>query len=232
MSLLKDIESKNISKLTHKFFTRFGKGTFEKEICKITNSKKEIKFNTGYEYSAFLIEFISNNLNEDCEIDGKFISLDNNEDVFLKFNELEIIKSNKQFTKVEFKGKFSSERFKDFVQAIILNGIILINLKSQNINLKMKRAIPKPGKLMENFCSLKLNLTFSNKLKEEFFPEAPDVFKKGTCQHFYIIESIDIPDEYKNDFALAKIHAKRIGQIKRITNFDGIEKESKIKFNA
>ena len=73
MSLLKDIESKNISKLTHKFFTRFGKGTFEKEICKITNSKKEIKFNTGYEYSAFLIEFISNNLNEDCEIDGKFI---------------------------------------------------------------------------------------------------------------------------------------------------------------
>ena len=46
--------------------------------------------------------------------------------------------------------------------------------------------------------------------------------------HTYVIKEMVVPEEYKNDFAAARIHAKRMGVIRRVVEVDGekvIEKE-------
>ncbi len=49
----------------------------------------------------------------------------------------------------------------------------------------------------------------------------------------FIIEGAEIPKEYQNDFALARLHAKKKGQIKRVIILDGkVEKDYLIDFCA
>lgn len=232
MSMLSDIENKNISPLTHKFFTRFGRGRFEKEVCNVRTTKKEVKFDAGYEYSSFLIDFACKHIEGMCNVDGKFVSLNDSTDLFSKYPELELTKNNKAMTKVEFKGDIESSKLKEFAEVALMSGILLMNFQTDKLKLKMKKSIPKPGKLQAKFCALSMSPDYAEDLRNEFFPDSPETFKKGTVQHTYLIEEIDIPEEYKNDFALAKQHAIRIGTIERTTDFDGNEQKVEIPFRA
>ena len=102
------------------------------------------------------------------------------------------------------------------------------------VNLKMKSTPPKPGSIKEKFCTLKVDSNLEAPVLDIFLFDCKErEFKKASIDHTFIIEDVVIPKKYQDDYALARLHAKKKGKIKRIVTFDGKEILSKeLEFEA
>jgi len=198
----KIFESK-IDESVHNQFIRFGPGIFEnRALIKITITKDKLKLNTSYDLVKDITWIIAENFDK-IEAKGKVIQ-----------------GKNKQ----ELDKELSGEELKKICEE---NTFILLNLNFNNYSIKVGKSLPKPGKkLKENFCKCVLPL----KLLKEFTDK--ENFKKAEISHTFIIEKINIPNQYKNNFAMARKMATRIGKIIRIIKIDGKEEKKEINFEA
>ncbi len=205
MDFIKSVFTNNIDESTHKQFVRFGMGTFEnRALIKIKKGKDSFNLSTSFEFVNDIIRLIADNI-EKASINGKIIK-------------------NKKKTEVE--EEVSSEKIKNLLNQ---NDWLLTDISSDKISFKTAKSLPKPGKaLKDNFCKTTLPLSFL----EEFAFDVKQDFKKLTVSHTFIIEEIKIPEEYKDNAALAREKATRKGKIVRILNIDGKEERKEIGFEA
>ena len=203
MIFTKKIFEGKIDESVHNQFTRFGPGTFEnRALIKITLSKDKFKLSTSYDLVKDITWIITENFNN-IQAKGK---------LFHGKNKREISKT------------ISGEELKKICEE---NTFVLLNLDFDGYSVKVGKSLPKPGKaLKDNFCKCVLPL----KLLNEFIEK--DNFKKAEISHTFIIEKINIPDQYKNDFAMARKMAKRKGKIIQITKIDGNEQKNEASFEA
>ena len=104
---------------------------------------------------------------------------------------------------------------------------VLLNLSFGDYSFKVGKTLPKPGKdLKKNFCKAKFPLELLDKITNEEFK------KKLEISHTFVIENIEVPKEYENDPALARLNALRKGKIIRKITLDGEEKTKEFPLEA
>ena len=87
-----------------------------------------------------------------------------------------------------------------------------------------KSTPPKPGSVKEKFCTLQVEPKLAAPLLDAFLFDVKERgFKKAEINHTFDIQDVVIPKEYENDYALARLHAKKKGKIKRKITLDGKE---------
>jgi len=159
---------------------------------KITKSKDFIKLNSSYDLMKDLTRIIGENT-EKLTISGK---------VFYKGKKKEEIEEK----------EISGEELVKICESV---EFVLLNLSFGDYFLKVGKTIPKPGnKLKNNFCKAKLPLNILDKIIKEEFK------KKLEIEYDFLIEKIEIPKEYENDPALARLNSIRIGKIIRRIKLD------------
>ena len=220
MNFIKKIFENKIDDLVHKQFTRFSKGQFERALITIKKSKN-LTIKTSYEFSNDFVDLIAQNTKEKLQVTGKIISL---KDLEPKI-EVKYQKKGKNFIS-EINTTMEPEQLKRLYEDF-KDQHLFLTIKSKEFSLKTKTSIPKPGReVKDDFCKLTLPLKFL----DEFLFDVHQDFKEAKIKHTYIIEEIIIPKEYKNNFQLARLNAKRKGKIIReiILNGKKIIKEKQI----
>ena len=215
--------------LVHSRFTRFSVGEFEREAILIARSKKNLKLQTGYEYANDLAVIAADLLGDSAKISGEAVL------VAAKADPTKDIKSAGFKVKAN-RGKKYTLTFdlttKELKEAISTLGTYAFLFSKFNcdssVKLKMKGTPPKPGSLKEKFCTLQVDPSLAQPILDAFlFDTKERGFKKASINHTFLIEDIVIPKEYENDYALARLHAKKKGKIKRVIEIDGKEVLSK-----
>ena len=114
--------------------------------------------------------------------------------------------------------------------------LFLLSFTTDYGSLKTKVKAPKagkPGKADEepkaDYCVFS---TSEKGFVDEFAFDVNKSFKKLFVKHTFVIESLVVPEEYKNDFEKARMYAKRKGKIIRILNIDGSEVVKEMEFVA
>lgn len=203
MNFIRKIFENKIDESVHNQFTRFGPGTFEnRALMKITVTKDKFKLNTSYDLVKDITLLISEHFDK-IEAKGK---------IFQGKNKEEIDKT------------LSGEELKKICEE---NKAVLLNLAFGNYKIAVGKSQPRPGSpLKDNFCKCVLPLN----LLKEFIDQ--ENFKKAEISHTFIIEKINIPDQYKSDFAMARKMAKRKGKIIKIITINGKEEKTETNFEA
>jgi hypothetical protein len=209
---IKKIIEKKEDEKVHRQFVRFSKGTFEQKFvigCWITG---KLKLNGAFEWANEFVEFVSE-IAPKMKVSGVILTrekLDFPGKMKRELNEYEI---NKEMEAGELK------EIADKAYAV------LVDIQSGEINLKIKKKLPKPGKgegkVDDKFCVLEMPLEYKEKIRHAFFSDVHD-FKKIKIEHSIIIDKIIIPQGEK-DFEKIRVLAKRKGKIIRRINVDGKE---------
>lgn len=212
-SFVKKIIEKKADEKVHKHFIRFSKGNFSGRFvigCWITG---KIKLNGTFEWANDFVEFFSE-LVPRAKVSG----------ILLTKEELDFPgKRGKEINTYEVNREMASEELKHILERAYS---ALFDMQEQDIILKIKKKLPKPGKSAEakaddKFCVLELPLHYLDKVKHTFFPDIHS-FKKVKAEHTIIINEIKIPEGEK-DFEKIRIHARKKGKLIRKANVDGSE---------
>ena len=228
-TFIQNCKDNNIDQIARSRFKRFSVGDFPREPIYIKITSKGSQVQTGFEYAPDLILLTIDMLGEDQNFQGEALltaaKSDPKEDVETAKFSVKLKKGKKYTLEFDLSGK-------DLKQAIETLGAkyALLFPKFQandNIKLKMKGSPPKPGSLKEKFCTLKVSKEYTEALLDTFIPEFKErKFKKATINIVFDIKDAIIPKEYENDLAMARLHAKKKGTIKRTIEIDGEEKSS------
>ena len=181
MTFIDKIFNKEIDESIHAQFTRFGPGTYEnRALMKISLVKGNLKVNTSYDIIRDITLRVADKF-EKIEIVGKVVKDGKKEEIEKK--------------------SVSGEELKKICEE---NTYVVLNLNFGEFSVKVGKNLPKPGSsLKDNFCKCLLPLDFLS-----LFTDKKD-FKKIVISHTFVIEDIVIPNEYKDDFKLARLHSKR-----------------------
>ncbi|RME55523.1 hypothetical protein D6777_00340 [Candidatus Woesearchaeota archaeon] len=221
MNTIKKIFNNEVDEVVHHKFTRYGKGEFERFLIKVKKGKS-LQLNTSWDWSNDLFELVAFNVSEDVDLSGKVIAGRDFESE-LSLEPVKYSKRGKLYT-AEFKCKASPSQLQELYEKFKLN-FILLKVKSSSFKLSCGSSLPKPGgEIKDNFCKATLPLD----LLDEFVWESSD-FKVATIVHKFKIEDIVIPDEYKNDPAMARLKGKRVGTLTRSLDLDGKESSEDIR---
>ncbi len=202
----------------HKIFTRYGVGEYERFLIGIKQGKN-LRIKTSFDCSNMLFKMVADNVNEEVNLSGKIIAPRDFESE-LNITPSKFTKRGKLYT-AEFKTSATPEQLKGLYEQF-KSDFILLGIKSKDYTLKCGKSLPKPGgKIKDNFCTA----TLPKELVDEFAFDFTHDFKQSEIIHKLIIKEIVIPDEYKNDFAQARLYGKRHGQCIRIIDVDGKKKE-------
>lgn len=227
MNFIKKISDKNFDESVHQQLIRYGKGEYRGRAPISVAKTSKLKLKSGFEFVNDFVLFASN---FDVKFDGFIWGKDE-----IGGLENEGIKGAKKTGKwvYEVKDLEASKVKKIFDEAYYL----LLNCKSDEITLKSKKKLPKPGKdehkIDDKFCQMELDAKYFDVAKKDFFWDLPD-FKKAKAAHNFLIEGIEIPSELKDskDFALVRERSRRVGKVVRKITVDGSEKEEVFEFNA
>jgi hypothetical protein len=224
MNFLKKIAEGNFDEEVHSKFTRFGKGEYERFLISVKKGKNlKIKCSAGL--ANTMAGLIADNLKEEAQVKGKVIAnYDFENDMPCEVSNFS--KRGKLFT-AELNTTLSPEQLKEIYEKFKFH-FLLLNINSSNFKLKSGKSLPKPGgKIKDNFCSATLPLD----LLDEFAFDFDKEFTEVTIKHILHINEVEVPEEYKNDFAKARTHGIRKGVLKRIIEVDEkiIEKEYELK---
>lgn len=225
MNLVKQLfEGIKDKELAHQRLVRFGKGEYERFLITIKKGKS-LKIKASYDWSNDLTEMIAKNIDSNAEVTGKIIC---NYD-FEKEIPCEVAnfsKRGKLYT-AELKTTVAPEALKKIYEKFKLN-FLLLNVKSERYSLKCGKSLPKPGgKIKEDFCSATLPLELTEELAF-----GVGEFKELKIKHILNITDIEVPEEFKNDPAKARLHGLRKGTIKRVADVDGKVTEKETEFSA
>lgn len=234
MNFIKKIFKDKIDEAVHNQFTKFGKGTFEnKALIDITMTAKAIKIKTSPEFTNELVKFLANTIEDKTYVKGiVFATKDLTQDSPVEFEE---IKSAMGIKKHIVNKELTKEKMLELCEKFPFNSINL-SFETEYGKLKVKEKAPKSGKPGKgdkkpkaDYCVL---TTKDKSILEDYAFDIKENFKKAFIQHNIIIEELVIPEEYKNDFAQARIKAKRKGKLIRILTVDGKESQKEIRFEV
>ena len=115
---------------------------------------------------------------------------------------------------------------------------MLLDCSNEEIRLKTKKKLPRPSKsekkkMDDKFCQMEISSKYLLDLKNEFFWDLNENFKKVKIKHNYEIKEIVAPDlnnSKEKDFEKIRLMSKRKGVVSRIIEFDGKQKEFKKNF--
>lgn len=224
MSFIKQIFENRIDETLHKKFTRFSIGEYERADVSIKKSSKTFQIKTSYDFTNDFIKLISENIKEPAEVSGKIIAIkDFEQDLDIAIQKYS--KRGKLYT-AEVKTILTPDHLKNLYN-LFKDDFLLLSIKSKDYKLATTKSLPKPGgKIKDNFCKATLPLF----LLKEFAFDVQN-FKELKIKHIYKIIEIEVPEQYKNDFEKARLHAKRKGTLIRILNIDGKEEKKEINFS-
>ncbi|MBU4501761.1 MAG: hypothetical protein KKA79_04160 [Nanoarchaeota archaeon] len=226
MNFIKQIVENQVDEATHKRFARYGKGEYERGLLLIKKSKKNIRLKGSYDWSNDFFGIIANNISEDTEVKGNIVATRDFESE-LDVETIKYSKWGKMYT-AEIKLTLTPEQMKSIYEKF-KGDFILLSIKSDDFKLSVKNKVPKPGgKIKDNFCSATLPL---NTLDEFAFDFDQD-FTEVSIVNKFIITDLEVPDEYKKDFAQARLMAKRKGKLIRTITADGNNTEKEYPMEA
>lgn len=234
MNFIKKIFENKIDDYVHLQFSRFGKGIFEnKALLEINVSSKNVKIKTSAEFTNELVELLANTIKEHTKVKGMIFSTkDLGEESDIKFKEIKnAMGVKKHFVDQELTKEQILNLIKKFPKASLS-----LSFETDYGKLKIKEKAPraaKPGKKgnapKADYCTF---VTSNKEILNDYSFDVNIPYKKLFIMHTYEIEELVIPEEYKNSFSLARIHAKRKGKLIRKILVDGKQIEKNILFEA
>lgn len=214
MNLIKKICNKKIDRSVHKKFIRFSRGEFNRYLVELRVTSKNLKVKASYDWSNDLFKMIADCIKGSADVKGKIIAnYDFSQDLPCEVEKIN--KSGKKYTAL-IDTKLNSDSMKQLFEKL-KEHYILLNVISEDFKLQCGKSLPKPGKdLKINFCKA----TLPKELLDEFIFDVDESGKKINIINKFIITDINIPDEFKNNPALARKEAIREGKLIRNIEID------------
>lgn len=215
-SFIKKVLNGKSDEDSHRYFLRFGKGDYKRRFLISLNKGAKIKVKTSFELANDLVKFV--NENKKVKFSGKVLSK----------NKVEGMEGRKKAG--VFVYEVSECSINEFENAYYY----LLDVNDSEIILKIKKALPKPGKdeekIDEGFCSLAVDAKYWPALKNAFFWDVPEC-KKAEIEHELKISEIVMPKAEKDPAKIREL-AGRKGSIIRKMIVDGKESEKEYKIEA
>jgi len=205
----------------HQYFVRFSRGSFENRAVLNLQKTTKIKLKGSFEWANDFVKIAAeiSQLNFSGIIMGK-----------QEIEELsQFTTKKKELIYYEVSG-LTSEQVKKIQDRAYC---MLLDAENEEVKLKIKKKLPKPGKggegkVDDKFCQLESDLKYWTQVKEAFmFPEC----KKCKIAHTFLIEQIIIPEGEK-DFSKIRELAKKKGKIIRTMEIDKQESKEEKEFVA
>ena len=218
----------------HRKFVRYGRGRFEGPVIRIRNSGDLLKINASNEYVNVLGEILTKNSTQAFNVSGNIISKDNIESLLSRLGiPVEKATGKKGLFTLNLKGTIPAEDLSRLYSELKGSHIFLdLTSSDKNSRLKTKKRLPRLGSEPDqNFCSAILDSSLTGAIMDEicFDIDVKD-FEEIKISHRYIIKDLLIPEEYRDNLALARIYSKRRGIIKRFIEIDGKKTEVEREF--
>ena len=217
-SFLKKVALGKSEQKDKRYFVRFGKGNYARRFTmSLDITKDKLKVRAGFELANDLIRFVKE-IKKDIKFSGKILVKDKIPG-----------KEGKKKAGV-FVYEVSEEAVEDYPSIYFY----LLDSSSNDLTLKMKKALPKPGqaaeKIDEKFCALDLDLKYLKDVREAFFWDVPEAMKKVIIENEILINDIEFPKNEKDPVKIRE-NAIRKGKIIRHIAIDGkeIKKEYDLK---
>jgi hypothetical protein len=205
----------------HNRFIRFSVGDYPREKILLKQAKKSLQVQTGAEYAYDLILLAAELLKDsDVTLSGEGTITSSNKELGSEIQEAGFAIKAQRGKKYTVTFEFTPDQLVKATQAF-KNYILLLKFKTEGVDLKMKLGMPKPGSVVEKFVTLKVDNQYAPiVLKNILFDIEHSTFKKGEIEQTFFIDGVEIPDEYKEDFKLARLHALKVGRIHRKISLD------------
>ena len=219
MNFLHSIKADKPTHEAHKNLLRFGKGTFAREQITIRKTKQSIDATAGFEYYLTLYRIFMSI--SSGEVTSKGVIIGPKQQMQHVLEDMNI-----QPSKV-FGKKFTIDHVgtpDEFIaladRAESTSGHLLLTLQSDAGTLTSKTTFPKPGKLVEKFCRLKIDVKHEPLITDAFI--IPSFVKKAVIETVYDITNIHFDTELlATDPSRARLESKREVEVKRTITLDG-----------
>ena len=209
---------------SHKYFVRFGKGNFEQRALLNLQKTSKIKLRGSFEWANDFVKIIAEL--GDFVFSGIILSKE-------EISELSEFPNNKKTGLVQYEiNKIESKKVQEIENKVYVM-LLDCESESQEVKLKIKKKLPKPGKsgggkVNDKFCQLELDLKYWGQVADFFM--LPDC-KKCKISHTIVIEDIILPEKEKDPAKMREM-AKRKGKIIRNLEVDKQEKKEEKEFIA
>ncbi len=212
----------------HSLFTKYGRGEYLGPVCDV-DVGKNIKYKASIEYAG-VFGLLTAMSGGDLNVEGTVFAKDDFRDVLsslgIDFKDKSKVKQS--YYVAEVKGTYPSDAMAKFYDAVPY-ATVLFTIKGGKSQMKCKKKPPKPGKdKILDFCSGTIDKSVLDKMMEDIFFDVKG-FTKAKCENTYVIKELVVPAGVEP--AQARIDAKRVGEIVRKVNTDGVEKVSKVKLD-
>ncbi len=216
---IKKIFQDKIDEQVHNQFVRFGRGRYGGRAILVLKKGKKIKLSGSFEYSNDFVLFAS--------------------DFNVRFSGIILSKEKLDFPNEKKKSNLFVYEVKDLegkeIKDIAKKAYYMLLDAEGEVDLKIKKRLPKPGKsgemkIDDKFCVLEAELDKWEKIREAFCWDVPEC-KKCRIEHSYEINELVIPENEK-DFELMRKKTKRKGKIIRKLKIDGREEIKEKEFEA
>lgn len=235
MNFIKKIFDDKVDESIHLQFQKFSKGEFRnRAMIKAKNSGKKFNISTTAEFANELVRDIAKKLgNDKTKVTGFIVSTSD------LTGQLDF-KSKKQFMGVKQYGIDKKMSGNDIIGLLekFPKAFFALSFKADDTELKIKARAPKSAKpstkadekINPDFCKLKTN---DAELGGSFVFEKPN-FKTAEINHTFLIESIIIPEKFKQEKDFSKIREMSIrkGKIIREGEIDGQKIREEKEFEA
>ncbi|MAH03488.1 hypothetical protein CMI39_01735 [Candidatus Pacearchaeota archaeon] len=221
MNFIKRVFNKEIDDSVHNQLVRFGKGDYRGRAPISILKTKKIKLKGGFEFANDFVLLAS-------ELGVKFSGF-----IWSK-EEINGLSGGKKAGKYVYEVEdLDSSKIKELAPKVYY---FLLNAEGEEIKLKIKKKLPKPGKnenkIDDKFCQIELDKKYFARVKDDFFWDLGDC-RKAKAVHEYIIKDLVTTDiGNSKDFAKMRELAKRKGKLIRTIECDGKEIKNEIDFEA
>lgn len=208
----------------HKRFIRYGRGDFDGPFIEAKLKGNKVKVNASEDYVNVLGLILCQG---NVDFNGTIIS-EEELDSILESNGIQIVKKSKRKGVFHYKVESSleGEKLASFYEKCP-SAWFLLNINSGYGKLKTKGKLQKVGSSLDGkFCQAEIDNELKERFRAEICFDLQQDFKELEISHTYVVEKVEIPEEYKNDFKKARIYAKRVGLIKRVIRIDNSIKET------
>ena len=223
-SFIKKIFQGEMDEKVHNQFVRFGKGEYAGRAVLTLHKTSKVKLKGSFEYANDFINLVAEL--GDFNFSGVVVS---KEPLDL---ENEKKKAGAYYYEVS---NVTSEKVRELAEKTY---VMLLSVDSEDLKLKIKQKLPKPGKSGERkvddkFCQLEADLIYYPQIKDTFFWDVPDC-KKVKASHIYQVTSLKMPakEEARGDFEKIRLLTKRVGKIIRKLEVDKKELKKELDFEA